>query len=344
MKTLQDQITSTLSAFDHALINAQNMADLEKIKFDFLGRSGHLVGLMAQLKPLPLEEKQQFGPLLNSLKQQLQEKITAQETKFARQALEREQKQQQSFDVTAYTPRQIYGSLHVYTSLLTQLEDIFISMGFEVVDGPELESDYYNFQALNIPASHPARDFHDTFWVSSPGMLLRTHTSNVQAHVMQSHTLPLAVFAPGRCYRNEATDATHDFMFTQGECIVIDKNISIGNLLATAKTFLQKLFGKTDLDIRVRPSYFPFVEPGLEIDATCPFCKNGCSLCKKTGWIELLGSGLIHPTVLRENGINPEEYSGFAFGFGMERLAMIKYGISDIRLFRSGKIRFLEQF
>ncbi len=344
MKSLQDQIQEVIAACDAALISTHTQADLEKTKADFIGRSGRMVDLMAQLKTLSLEEKQQFGPLLNGLKQQLQEKFTAKEAEFAKKTLEREQQKLQSFDVTAYKPGKIQGSLHIYTQLIAELEDIFMSMGFEVVDGPELETDYYNFQALNIPETHPARDMHDTFWVSSPGMLLRTHTSNVQAHVMQTHTLPLAVFAPGRCYRNEATDATHDFMFTQGECVVIDKNISMGNLLATAKTFLQRLFGKTDLEIRVRPGYFPFVEPGVEIDASCPFCKNGCSFCKKTGWIELLGSGLIHPNVLRANGINPDEYRGFAFGFGIERLAMIKYGINDIRLFRSGKIRFLNQF
>ena len=344
MKMLKDQISEIMKLFEIDIAKISNSTDLEKTKADFLGRSGHLASLMKQLKMLSLEEKQQWGPLLNNFKEDLIEKIKAKEVWLEQIILEKKEREQKNFDVTAYIPGSPKGSLHIYTKLINHLEDIFLSMGFEIVDGPEIETDYYNFQALNIPATHPARDLHDTFWVSSPGMLLRTHTSNVQAHVMETRKLPLAVFAPGRCYRNEATDATHDFMFTQGECIVIDKNISVGNLLATAKTFLQTLFEKNDLDIRVRPGYFPFVEPGLEIDASCPFCKHGCSLCKKTGWIELLGSGLIHPNVLRENGINSEEYSGFAFGFGIERLAMIKYGIHDIRLLRSGKIRFLEQF
>jgi phenylalanyl-tRNA synthetase alpha chain len=217
-------------------------------------------------------------------------------------------------------------------------------MGWHIADGPEVETDYYNFTALNIPDEHPAREMHDTFWLDVPGMLMRTHTSTVQIHTMKKKELPLAVFAPGRCYRNEATDASHDFMFTQGEGLVIDKNISIANLLAIAQTFLQEFFEKKDLKIRARPGYFPFVEPAIEIDASCPFCKNGCSVCKKTTWIELLGSGLVHPNVLRHGNINPDLYRGCAFGFGMERLAMVKYGINDIRLFHSSKLQFLDQF
>ena len=218
-------------------------------------------------------------------------------------------------------------------------------MGYDIADGPEVETDFYNFQALNIPADHPARDMHDTFWLTTPSLLLRTHTSPVQIRAMEHKPLPLAIFAPGRTFRNEATDASHLFMFTQGEGLVIDKNISIANLLATARAFLQAFFEKEDLHIRARPGYFPFVEPGIEIDASCPFCSGkGCSPCKKTGWIELLGAGLVHPNVLKAGGIDPQEYSGFAFGFGIERLAMIKYGINDVRLFHSSKLPFLRQF
>ena len=344
MINLKEKINSIAELFHNHLKQAATDADLEKIRIDFLGRSGHLVTLMSMLKELSLEEKKEFGPALNQLKQSLQEAFDLRKKELEAALTNQAQQQEKHFDVTAYKPSMPHGSLHIYTQIQEQLENIFISMGFQVVDGPEVETDYYNFEALNIPSNHPARDLQDTFWLTTPGMLLRTHTSNVQAHAMETMKLPLAIFAPGRCYRNEATDATHEFMFTQGECLVIDKDISIANLLATAKTFLQHFFNKPDLKIRVRPGYFPFVEPGLEIDASCPFCTKGCSVCKKTTWIELLGSGLIHPNVLRANGIDPEIYTGFAFGFGIERLAMVKHKITDIRLFHSSKIGFLEQF
>lgn len=344
MMTLTEKINIANALFAQQLAAATTDAELEKIRIDFLGRSGHLTVLMTALKELSLEEKKQYGPALNQLKQEWQTKFDARKLELEASRLDMAALQQKNFDVTAYKTNTPHGSLHIYTHLLQEIEDIFISMGFAVLDGPEVETDHYNFQALNIPANHPARDLQDTFWLKTPGMLLRTHTSSVQAHALESMQLPLAIFAPGRCYRNEATDATHDFMFTQGECMVVDKNISIANLLATAKTFLQRFFNKEDLEIRVRPGYFPFVEPGLEIDASCPFCTAGCSVCKKTTWIELLGSGLVHPNVLRASGIDPEVYSGFAFGFGIERLAMVKYKITDIRLFHSSKIGFLEQF
>ena len=235
------------------------------------------------------------------------------------------------------------GSLHPYTYITQEIEDIFMSMGFAVADGPELETDYNNFGALNIPADHPARAESDTFWLPDMQRLLRTHTSTVQIKTMREQTPPIAIICPGRALRNEATDASHDFMFMQIEGMLIDKNISIANLLAVLKEFLDKLFGKS-LQLRVRPGFFPFVEPGLEIDAQCPFCTTGCSTCKHTCWIELLGAGLIHPNVLRNAGIDPTIYSGFAFGSGLTRLAMLKYHITDIRLIHSGKIEFLEQF
>jgi phenylalanyl-tRNA synthetase alpha chain len=266
--------------------------------------------------------------------------------KMVRKALfDTEQKQFEHTDVTAYKLPPFRAHEHVYTRIIQDLEDFFISMGFDIVDGPELETDYYNFETMNIAKDHPARDAHDTFWVDIPGMLLRTHTSSIQAHQMEHRELPLAIFAPGRCYRNEATDASHDFMFTQAECLYIDKNVSMANLIGTAEIFLKKILGNDEITTRVRPGFFPFVEPGVEIDASCPFCKQkGCSICKHTGWIELLGAGLVHPNVLRTSGIDPEEYSGFAIGMGIERIAMLKYGITDIRLFRSNHLSLLRQF
>ncbi len=219
-----------------------------------------------------------------------------------------------------------------------------MSMGFEIADGPEIETEYINFEALNIPADHPARDMQDTFWLDVPGMLLRTHTSSVQIHTMHKRTTPIAAVSLGRCYRNEATDATHDYVFMQCEGIFIDKNVSMAHLLGTMKAWLQAFFENKTIDIRIRPSFFPFVEPGVEVDCTCPFCTNGCSICKKTGWIELGGAGLIHPHVLKAGNIDPEIYSGFAFGFGLTRLVMLMYGIRDIRLLHEGSLEFLKQF
>lgn len=345
MIDLKDTCNTVKQQFIAALEAATSHAQLEAVRIAFLGRNGHIIQLMDMLKTLSLEEKKEFGPLLNQLRRFAEETFNEKKQALSENAERQEALKKQYFDVTAYRYSPLKGNTHIYTKVQEQFENIFIAMGYEIVDGPEVETDYYNFQALNIPADHPARDMHDTFWLTIPNLLLRTHTSTTQVHAMETKKLPLAIFAPGRTYRNEATDASHEFMFTQGEGLVIDKNISLANLLASAQAFLQKFFEKDDLKIRVRPGYFPFVEPGVEIDASCPFCAGaGCSPCKKTGWIELLGAGLVHPNVLRCSGIDPEVYSGFAFGFGLERLAMIKYGINDIRLFHSSKIQFLDQF
>lgn len=336
IQTIQDNFRSDL-------ININSQQELEAVRIKYLGRQGILADLMTELKELSVEDKKIFGPLCNQLKVEFQNAYQA--TLHVLYAKEQEEiaKKAAAFDITISKPLQQQGSLHPYTYITQEIENIFISMGFAVADGPELESDYHNFGALNIPADHPARAESDTFWLPDLQRLLRTHTSTVQIRTMQQQTPPIAIICPGRALRNEATDASHDFMFMQIEGMLIDKDISIANLLATLKEFLDKLFGKA-MKLRVRPGYFPFVEPGLEIDASCPFCKNGCSTCKNTCWIELLGAGLIHPNVLRQSGIDPEIYSGFAFGSGLTRLAMLKYHITDIRLIHSGKIEFLEQF
>ncbi len=340
MKELEKQIKKIEADCSKELKKARSLQSLESVRVVYLGRSGALTDLMTHLKSLSLEQKRALGPMLNELKKRLHDAYESRKKAIEKKAAPATA----LFDVTAYKPNQLHGSLHIYTQIIEQLSSIFMSMGYIIVDGPEMETEYYNFTTLNIPEDHPARDSHDTFWLSLPDRLLRTHTSSVQAHTMENSTPPLAIFAPGRCYRNEATDASHDFMFTQGEGLFVAKNVSMAHLLATAQTFLQHFFGKSDLEIRVRPGYFPFVEPGVEIDGSCPFCTKGCSICKHTGWIELLGAGLVHPNVLRANGIDPEQYSGFAFGFGIERLAMIKYGVHDIRLFHSASIPFLQQF
>ncbi len=344
METKHLDIKTIKQKFITALTNVKNNDDLENVRITFLGRKGKISALMATLKSLPVEKKRVLGPQINELKQYITQAYEAKQKNLAGKKLQTTQSKEQYFDVTASIHQELKPTRHIYSQIIENLEDIFISMGYEVADGPEVETDYYNFGSLNVPHDHPAREEGDTFWMNIPNMLLRTQTSNVQARVMETRELPIAAFAPGRVYRKEATDQTHDFMFTQAEGLLIDKDISIAHLLATAKIFLQRIFDKKDLDIRVRPGFFPFVEPGLEIDGSCPFCKNGCSICKKTGWIELLGSGLVHPNVLRSSGIDPEKYSGFAFGFGIERIAMIRHAINDIRLFHSSKTSFLDQF
>ncbi len=344
MAVLKDEIALVAQIFQEEISRVQDGIELEQLRVRFVGRQGKINELMGLLKSASLEEKRECGPSLNQLKQEIEKALADKQLFFERALSDNQDKRAGLFDVTAYRHESLQGSRHVYTLIIEQLEDIFISMGYEIATGPELETDYHNFTALNIPLHHPARDMQDTFWMHLPHMLLRTQTSSVQIRAMETKGVPLAIFAPGRVYRNEQVDASHAFMFTQGEGLVVDKNISVGNLIATIKAFLRILFEKKDLQIRVRPGYFPFVEPGLEVDASCPFCSSGCSVCKKTGWIELMGSGLVHPEVLRMSGIDPTIYSGFAFGFGIERLAMIKYGINDIRLFHASSIDFLKQF
>lgn len=345
MASFLDQIQSIHTQLTTAFAAVTNEKELKAVRIAFLGRNGHVAELMNQLKALPVEEKKTVGPALNALKQHAEQTYNTTQQALRTQLVQNTLEQHKNFDVTAYKHTTLPGHTHIYTQVIQHLENIFISMGYEIADGPEVETDFYNFQALNIPSDHPARDMHDTFWLTLPGRLMRTHTSTVQIRSMENKKPPMAIFAPGRAFRNEATDASHDFMFTQGEGLVIAKDISMANLVATAKTFLQAFFEKEDLNIRMRPGFFPFVEPGVEIDASCTFCDGkGCSICKHTGWIELLGAGLVHPNVLKSGGIDPETYSGFAFGFGIERLTMIKYGIKDIRLFHSGKISFLDQF
>lgn len=344
MNILNTKISLLQKEFTDALTQISTLDDLEQFRIIYLSRNGKIAALMPELKLLSLEEKQQIGPLINNFKQFAQEAFEAKKVTLQNLLVQEQLGKDLHFDVTAYQPKTVYGSLHPITQVYKQIFDIFSSMGYTILDGPEVETEYYNFEALNIPENHPARDMWDTFWLNIPGMLLRTHTSSVQVHGMEKHKLPLAAIAPGRVYRHEATDATHDFSFNQIEGLVIAENISLAHLLATVKTFFQTLFKRNDLALRVRPSYFPFVEPGIEIDITCPFCSTGCSLCKKTKLIEMGGAGLVHPNVLECSKIDSKKYSGFAFGLGVDRIAMLMYTIDDIRLFSSGKIEFLKQF
>jgi phenylalanyl-tRNA synthetase alpha chain len=344
MKQLSNSIDTLQQEFKAALAAATTSESLDAVRVTFLGRNGRISELMEALKTLSPDEKRTAGPALNELKRSLEDAFTTQKASLEKKALDAALEKKRNFDVTATLPEALPAKLHIYTQVITQIEDIFSSMGFSIIDGPEIETDFHNFQALNIPADHPARDMQDTFWLKNPGMLLRTHTSTMQIRAMQQKGAPLAVAGSGRVYRNEATDASHDFMFTQFEALYVAEDVSIANLMATAQQFLQTFFGSKELKIRVRPGFFPFVEPGLEIDGTCPFCTKGCPVCKYSTWIELMGAGLVHPNVLTQSGIDAKKYVGFALGCGIERLAVIKHGINDIRLFHSNQVDVLDQF
>jgi phenylalanyl-tRNA synthetase alpha chain len=344
MTDITKKIIQIKATFYDQLAQAKSIDDVTSIKRLFLGRKSSIADLKKELKTLSDAERKNIGPQIQDLQKYISETIERHIADIEQAQTKKKSKKEKYFDVTAYKPRTFTGGLHPYTHITQELEDIFISMGFSIVDGPEVETDYNNFDALNIPADHPARDLHDTFWLDVPGLLMRTHTSTVQSRVMQHQGPPIAVVSPGRVFRHEATDASHDFMFMQCEGVFVDKNVSLSHLFATMKSFLQAVVSNQNIDIRIRPGYFPFVEPGVEIDMSCPFCSQGCSTCKYTQWIEICPGGLIHPNVLRSAGIDPNYYSGFAFGVGLTRLAMLKHGVNDIRLFHSSKLQFLEQF
>lgn len=336
-KSVQELKKSLLSKLQAITNNEQ----LEQFRLKHLTRQGTIAELFVNLKDLDPEQKRIMGPELNALKKEINAQFDQQKNEIFQRKLHVAQEKEKNFDVTISKPHQ-KGTLHPYTLVTEEIQNIFTTMGFSVADGPEMETDFFNFTALNVPDHHPAREESDTFWIDNEH-LLRTQTSTVQIKTMLNQKPPIAIIAPGRVMRNEATDASHDFMFMQFEGLYIGKNVSIANLLATLKSFLTEFFGD-DIKLRVRPGYFPFVEPGLEIDASCPFCKKGCSVCKKTRWIELMGAGLVHPHVLKHCKLDPKKYSGFAFGFGLTRLVMLKYQIPDLRLLHSGNIDFLKQF
>lgn len=338
---LHEQLSVITAQWQQELAAVSSHNDLESLRIKFLGKKGLVVGLFALLGPASIDEKRACGPLLNALKnrceQDIKDKKIALVTQQAAAAAS-------SFDVTAYEPHRAAGTLHPYTHIIREIENIFVSMGFDLLDGPEVETDTNNFTALNIPADHPARDMYDTFWLNKQHWLMRTHTSTVQIRAMKTKSLPLAGISTGRVFRHEAVDASHDHTFMQCEGILISKKVSLSHLFGVIKHFIGALFGTGTPEIRIRPGFFPFVEPGLEVDMRCPFCTKGCATCKKTRWIEVFPAGLIHPSVLQYAGIDPNEHSGFAFGFGLTRLAMLKYGIADIRALTSGKVGFLRQF
>lgn len=332
-----------LAASARARIEAAVTAEeLEAVRVEVLGRKGALATVSKDMAKLTGEQKAAVGKLLNAAKQSLEGAFDAKKAAFDGAALAA-RLESEWVDLTIPAPEPGRGSLHPLTQIQAEIEDLFLSLGFTILDGPEVESDEHNFDALNIPADHPARDMQDTFWLEG-GWLLRTHTSPVQVRGMRKLGPPLRMIAPGRVFRNEEVDASHEHTFYQLEGMMVDKDVSVAHLLYFMKTLLSAIF-KREVTVRLRPGYFPFVEPGFELDIQCLICGGpGCPVCKHSGWVELLPCGLVHPNVLRKSGIDPEEYGGFAFGLGLTRLVMMRYGIDDIRQLQGGDLRFLRQF
>src|SRR3989338_3952068 len=309
---------------------AKNPEDLEKARKTYLGRKGELTAVLRSLAERPAEEKIRVGKEANRLKSELEALFESKKTAFEKELLAAAAKKER-IDITAPGKKVSRGSSHPLSRLRKEAEDIFGSLGFEIIEGPEVETEYYNFDALNIPAEHPAREMWDTFWLGKK-FLMRTHTSPVQIRYMEKHNPPFRIIAPGRVFRHEATDASHEIQFNQLEGLMVGKDVSLADLKGILEQFLRRLMGEK-IQIRFKPSYFPFVEPGVEVD-----------MLWNCRWLEMLGAGMVHPNVLRAGGLNPNEWQGFAFGVGIDRLAMLKYKIDDIRLFYSGDLRFFKQF
>ncbi len=321
---------------------AKSLDELEPVRIEVLGRKGTLAQASKELGKLAPEERARAGRLLNAIKQELEAALESRRERFDAEALAA-RLDAEWIDLTLPAPAPPRGHLHPVAQLQAEIEDLFTSLGFAVLEGPECETAYHNFDALNIPPDHPARDLQDTFWLTD-GNLLRTHTSPVQIRSMKKLGPPLRMIAPGRVFRNEEVDASHEHTFHQLEGLMVDREVSVAHLVYFMKLMVSAVFHR-DVTVRLRPGYFPFVEPGFELDMLCLLCGgSGCPACKQSGWVEMMGCGLVHPNVLRMSGIDPEEWMGFAFGLGLTRLVMMRYGIDDIRYLQSGDLRFLNQF
>ena len=317
--------------------------DVNDLKIKYLGKKGPIQQLMPLLKDVSSEDRPKFGKLINDLKKEVEDKISSLLEGFSGKEEEQRLKEER-IDVTLPGRNKFIGRKHPVSAMLDNVLEILGGMGFVVKFGPIVENDYYNFEALNFADDHPARDMQDTFFIRIPDLILRTHTSNTQVRIMEGACPPIRVVAPGCCYRNEEISSRSHVMFHQVEAFYVDEGVNFGDLTSTIEEFVGKLLGK-DISVRIRPSYFPFVEPGMEVDVRCVVCRGeGCSICKYTGWLEIGGAGMIHPEVMKYSGIDAEKYTGYAWGFGIERLVMMKYGIKDIRLFTDNNMRFLKQF
>ena len=318
-----------------------NFNDLDRLFKNYLGKQGKIVEILKSLGNLPASERKKIGKLANEIKAFLEEKF-AEKRKYLKEKLE---DKKEFFDITIPGKKPLIGHLHPLTLVKRRVVEIFQSLGFELIEGPDIENEWYNFDALNIPKDHPARDVWDTFWLKTKEkLLLRTHTSPNQVRYMEKNNPPLRLIVVGNVYRHEATDASHEFQLMQVEGLMVGKDVNVSHFKAIVEEFLKKFFGK-DLKIRLRPDFFPFTEPSFDVSISCLVCQGkGCSACKNSGWVEIAGAGMVHPNVFKNSGLNPKDWQGWAFGFGLDRLAMMKYRINDIRLFRSGDLRFLTQF
>ncbi|WP_314578032.1 phenylalanine--tRNA ligase subunit alpha [Enterococcus gilvus] len=343
--SLQEQLEKLKSQTLEKINAAEELSNVETIRVETLGKKGPITEVLRGMRDLSAEERPKVGAFANEIRDLLTKAVEERKAILTERALEK-QLAAESLDVTLPGKKVSYGTRHVLTQIMEKIEDTFVGMGYQVVEGTEIESDHYNFERMNLPKDHPARDMQDTFYISDD-VLLRTHTSPVQARTMEKHDFSkgaLRMISPGKVFRRDTDDATHSHQFHQIEGLVVDKGITMGDLKGTLEVLLKELFG-ADRKIRLRPSYFPFTEPSVEVDVSCFKCGGkGCNVCKYTGWIEILGAGMVHPDVLEMSGIDSKEYSGFAFGLGPDRIAMLRYGVNDIRNFYLNDVRFLEQF
>ncbi len=339
---MKDKLKKIMDEAMEQIDASQQLDKLNEIKVAFLGKKGELTSILKSMKDVAPEDRPKVGQLVNEARTQIEEKLEAKKAAFEK-ALREQKMKAETIDVTLPGKKQPQGHRHPNTITLEEVEDIFVGMGYEVVEGPEIEKDYYNFEALNIPADHPAKDEQDTFYITKD-ILLRTQTSSVQVHEMEKGKLPIRMIAPGRVFRSDEVDATHSPTFHQIEGLVIDKDVTFADLKGTLQEFAKRLFGE-ETKVKFRPHHFQFTEPSAEMDVTCFKCGGkGCRFCKGSGWVEILGCGMVHPHVLEMSGIDPEEYTGFAFGVGLERIALFKYEIDDMRLLYENDTRFLKQF
>ena len=343
--TLQAQLEALRDNTLKEIAQVATLKELNQIRVETLGKKGPITEVLRGMKNLSPEERPVVGGFANEIRDLLTEAIEARKVVLENEALNAALKEE-SLDVTLPGKQMPQGTRHILTQVMEEIEDIFLGMGYQVVEGYEVESDHYNFERMNLPKDHPARDMQDTFYISDE-MLIRTHTSPVQARTMEKHDFSkgaLRMISPGKVFRRDTDDATHSHQFHQIEGLVVDKNVTMGDLKGTLEVMMKKMFGE-DRKIRLRPGYFPFTEPSVEVDVSCFKCGGaGCNVCKHTGWIEILGAGMVHPDVLQMSGIDPTEYSGFAFGLGPDRVAMLRYGVNDIRNFYQNDLRFLNQF
>lgn len=341
---MEERLRALAETVARATDSVRSQEELDEIRIRFLGRKGELTQILRSMKDIPAEERPRIGQLANEIRDQLEQRL-AERAEALKLRLRGERLERERLDITLPGVRPALGHKHPLTWVIDEIKDIFLRMGFDVAEEPEVEYDYYNFEALNIPKDHPARDMQDTFYITDE-ILLRTHTSPFEARTLErmAPEVPVRVICPGRCYRRDPADATHSPMFYQTEVLAVDKNIKFAHLKWTLITFVHEMFGK-DREIRLRPSFFPFTEPSAEVDISCLRCGGkGCSLCKGTGWLEILGCGMTHPRELEIAGYDPAKVSAFAIGMGPDRIAMLKYGIDDIRLFYENDLRFLHQF